>query len=86
MRVTCVGAGGQATLVKRLQEEPAHSAARPTAKHAGDDVIETQQGDSTLGSQVSQDEARLLHLTLKKDPKTKSADIKTVFRAVHFAI
>lgn len=63
--LTCVGAGGQATLIKSLQEEPADSAAWPTTKHASNDVIETQEGNSALGSQVSQDEARLLHLSLK---------------------
>ncbi len=62
--LTCIGAGGQATLVKSLQEEPTNFAAWPTTQHAGNDVIETQEGNSALGGQVSQDEAGLLHLSL----------------------
>ncbi|TNN41858.1 hypothetical protein EYF80_047993 [Liparis tanakae] len=62
--LTCAGAGGQAALVEGLEEEPADAAARPTAEHAGDDVIEPQEGNAALGGQVSQDEAGLLHLSL----------------------
>lgn len=65
-KLTCVGAGGQAALVKSLQEEPAHSVVRPTAKHTGNDVIETQEGNSALGGQVGQDEAGFLHLSLNR--------------------
>lgn len=64
--LTSIGAGGQATLVKSLQEEPANSAAWPTTKHTGNDVIEPQEGHSALGGQVSEDEAGLLHLSLNR--------------------
>lgn len=63
-QLTCDGAGSQATLVKCLQEEPANSAAWPTAQHTSDDIVETQQGHSALRGQVSQDEAALLQLSL----------------------
>ena len=65
-KLTCIGVGCQATLVKSLQQEPADSAARPTTKHAGNDVIEAEQGNSASGGQVRQDEAGLLHLGLNR--------------------
>lgn len=37
---TCAGVSCPVTLVKGLQKDPAHPAARPAAEHARDDVIQ----------------------------------------------
>lgn len=50
--LTCVDAGCQATLVKRLQEEPPHSAAWPTTEDPSNDIIKTKEGHSSLRGQV----------------------------------
>lgn len=39
---------------------------RPTAKHAGDDIVESQQRNAAPGGEVRQDEGGLLHLSLDR--------------------
>lgn len=64
LALTCALASRPLTLVEGLQEDPAHSAARPTTEHARNDIIQCQQGKSAFGGQVGQDEAGFLHPVL----------------------
>lgn len=49
------------TLVKSLQENPAHPVARPTTANARDDIIQSQERKSAFGGQICQDEGGFLH-------------------------
>lgn len=63
--LTCVGGvSGQPALVQTLQEEPAHSAARPASDHPSYDVVEAEEGNSAPRGQVCQDKAGLLQVSL----------------------